>query len=274
MDKSLLVRIVGFPATLIHGDPLIVDRWLWLKKRLSRTLNEYKLIDIGCGSGAFTIGTALRGYKSLGLTWDERERELAEKRARLCKASSATFEAVDVRTLDARDDFIGKFDVAICLELIEHVINDHKLFRDIAACLKPGGRVLLTSPNYCYRAITSVDNGPFSEVEDGGHVRRGYTKAILMELCAHAGLICESTSFCSGFLSQKITFLLRVLSRVHLLLAWIMTLPLRILPPIFDTAFTNLIHWPYFSICLEAYKPMYIGCSDSNKLGKGLSDSS
>jgi len=64
MDKSLLVRIVGFAATLIHGDPLILDRWHWLKKRLSRTLNGDKLIDIGCRSGAFTIGTALRGYKS------------------------------------------------------------------------------------------------------------------------------------------------------------------------------------------------------------------
>lgn len=30
MDKSLLVRIIGFPITLLHGDTLVLDRWLWL----------------------------------------------------------------------------------------------------------------------------------------------------------------------------------------------------------------------------------------------------
>jgi hypothetical protein len=39
MDKSALVRLVGFPATLIHGDPLVLDRWFWLKARLPKTRN-------------------------------------------------------------------------------------------------------------------------------------------------------------------------------------------------------------------------------------------
>lgn len=250
----------------------MLDRWLWLKKRLPPTANRDKLIDIGCGSGAFTIGAALRGYKSLGLTWNERDRKVAAERAQLSKAPSAAFETVDVRHLNARHDFIGKFDVAICFECIEHIINDRKLIRDIAACLKPGRRLLLTTPNLYYRAITAGDNGPFSKVEDGGHVRRGYTKAMLMKLCEHAGLICESTSFCSGFLSQKITFFLRVLSRVHPLFGWVITLPLRILPPILDRPITNLIRWPYFSICVEAYKPKYIGFPDDDRPGNGFGD--
>lgn len=69
--SSLLVKTIGFPATIIHGDTLVVDRWLWLKERLSRSGDSGKLIDIGCGSGAFTIGAALQGYDTLGLSWDE-----------------------------------------------------------------------------------------------------------------------------------------------------------------------------------------------------------
>lgn len=275
MDKSFFVKVIGFPATLIHEDPLIFDRWLWLKTRLPRIVNNdnpTKLVDIGCGLGAFIIGAAFRGYKSLGLTWDERDRNVAEERAGLCKASFAAFEAVDVRYLDARDDFIGKHDVAICFECIEHIINDIKLIRDIVTCLKPGGRLLLTTPNYYYRAITAGDNGPFSKVEDGRHVRRGYTKTMLMELCEHAGLICESISFCSGFLSQKITFLLRVLSRVNPLFSWGITLPLRILPPILDRTIMNLIHWPYYSICVEAYKQKHISFQDDDRLSNGFVD--
>jgi len=259
MDRSLLVRIIGFPATLLHGDTSVLERWRWLKKRLPRTANGEKLIDIGCGSGAFTIGSALRGYDALGLSWDERNQQVAQERAELCRAARAAFEVLDVRNLDARSDLVERFDVAICSEIIEHILDDRKLFQDMAACLKPGGYLLLLTPNYHFRATTRTDNGPYSKVEDGGHVRRGYTRAMLMELCQHAGLVCDDQSFCSGFLSQKITALQRVLTKIHPLFAWGMILPFRILPPLFDGAITPLIRWPYRSICIEAYKPRFTG---------------
>ena len=73
---------------------------------------------------------------------------LREERAKICKANTAKFEVLDVRNLESRDDLIGQFDVAICLENIEHIINDKKLIIDIALCLKPGGRLLLTTPYF------------------------------------------------------------------------------------------------------------------------------
>ncbi len=146
MDKSLLVRIIGFPATLLHGDTLVLDRWLWLRDRLPKTKNGDTLLDIGCGTGAFSVGAALRGYESLGLSWDERNQRVAGERANICKAHSAKFEVLDVRRLDMRSDLLGRYDIAICLENIEHIIDDRKLLTDIAACMKPGGRLLLTTP--------------------------------------------------------------------------------------------------------------------------------
>lgn len=258
LDKSLLVRTFGFPATLIHGDTLVLDRWLWLKQRLPRTANGETLIDVGCGNGAFTIGAALRGYAALGLSWDERNQRIATERAQMCRAASARFEVLDVRYLHTRPDLVGRFDVAVCFETIEHIIDDLKLLTDIAACLKPGGRLLLTTPYFYYRAITPKgEDGPFSKTEDGGHVRRGYTRAMLMELCQRGGLVVDHVSFCSGFLSQKVTAILRQLSQVHPLFGWAVILPLRILPPMLDNLVTGFIHWPYYSICLEAYKPRY-----------------
>ncbi|MBF0289931.1 MAG: methyltransferase domain-containing protein [SAR324 cluster bacterium] len=255
MDKSLLVKIFGFPATLIHGDPLVLDRWLWLRKRLPKTVNGEKLLDIGCGTGAFSIGAALRGYQSLGLSWDARNQQVANERAKLCQAHSALFEVQDVRNLGSRTDLFNQFEVAICCENIEHIIDDQKLIVDIAKCLMPGGRLLLTTPFYYYRAITPGDNGPFSKVEDGGHVRRGYTEAMLQELCESAGLILEKTTFCSGFTSQKLCFFLRYFGRLHPIFAWGLTLPFRLLPPIIDKVVSGLLQWPYFSICIEVYKP-------------------
>jgi SAM-dependent methyltransferase len=257
MNKSLLVKLFGFPATLIHGDTLVRDRWVWLKRRLPKTANAERLIDIGCGTGAFTIGASLRGYRALGLSWDDRNQGVATERASICNAKAAQFEVLDVRRLHERDDLKGKFDVAVCLETIEHILDDRKLLCDISGCLKPGGRLLLTTPHYFYRSITNEDNGPFCPEETGWHVRRGYTHSMLNELCSQSGLVCEEVSYCSGLVSQKVTTILRTLSRIHPLLGWATILPLRLFPTSLDKLLTNAVRWPEYSICLSAYKPRF-----------------
>ncbi len=100
-----LVRALGFPATLIHGDTLVWDRWRWLKPRLK----EYhgNLLDVGCGSGAFTIGAARMGYDALGLSWDKRNQTVAAQRAAIAKAQGAHFDVCDVRHLGERADLLS-----------------------------------------------------------------------------------------------------------------------------------------------------------------------
>jgi SAM-dependent methyltransferase len=253
--KLAIIKIFGFPVTLILRDTLVLDRWLWLKKRLPQSTVSKKLIDIGCAKGAFTIGAALRSYEALGVNSVEEDISAAIERAFICRANSARLEVMDVRRLDQRHDLISGFDVVLCLEVIEHLLDDCKLIKDMTRCLKPGGRLLLTTPNYYYKPISPSDNGSFSSVEDGGHVRRGYTKEDLEKLCKEAGIVVDNLSFCSGFLSPKITFFYRELSRVHEAFGASFILPLRILPPLLDPLITKLTRWPGFSICLEAHKP-------------------
>lgn len=202
MDKSLMVRLFGFPATLIHGDTTLLDRWVWLKKRLPITANAETLIDIGCGTGAFSIGAAKRGYHAVGLSWDERNQRVADERARFCNVS-ASFKVCDVRELDRFEEYKGCFDVALCFENIEHILDDRKLMMDIANCLRPGGRLLLTTPNFYYRAVTTAEYGPFEKVEAGGHVRRGYTPAMLRELAAVTGLLCDDNLLLQRLFQSK-----------------------------------------------------------------------
>jgi 2-polyprenyl-3-methyl-5-hydroxy-6-metoxy-1,4-benzoquinol methylase len=137
-------------------------------------------LDVGCGSGAFTIGAARMGYDALGLSWDRRNQMVAAERAAIAKAQGAHFDVCDVRHLGERRDLLGKFDVVVCLETIEHILDDYKLVVDIRMCLKPGGVLLLTTPNREFRAIGPLsDDGHLSVVEDGGHVRRGYLESDL-----------------------------------------------------------------------------------------------
>jgi SAM-dependent methyltransferase len=223
--------MVGFPATLIHGDTLMLGRWLWMKRRLAKVPKGAKR-GVGCGTGAFTIGVARRGYEGLGLSWNERNQRVAAQRAAIFgTASLVKFQIQDVRSLNQRKDLHVCFDVVLCFENIEHILNDSKLRVDMGRCLKPGGTLLLTTPCFHYKPITCGDNGPFSETEDGGHVRRGYTAEALKGLCACAGLKVSEISYCSGFVSQKITALARLACKVHPLFAWALV-PLRLFPPI------------------------------------------
>ena len=256
MDKSILVRLFGHVATLMHDDTTVIDRWFWLRTRLPKTKNKEKLIDIGCGTGAFTIGSSLRGYDSLGLSWDARNQKTAKERSIICNAKDTTFEILDVRSLDKRRDLTGKFDVAICVENIEHIINDQKLINDIKMCLKPGGKLLLTTPYYHLIPLTDDDKGPFLEIEDGRHVRRGYTAEMLKELCDNANLELKEITYCTGFISQKITKIYRLLHlhHVHPIIAWMLIMPFRILPLMFDPIISKFSKYPQLSICLEAYK--------------------
>ena len=189
-----------------------MDRWLWLKKYLPAVQNGSRsLVDVGCGTGAFTMGAARRGYRSLGLSWDKRNQTVAQQRAKICKAENATFQVQDVRRLDERPDLAGQFDVAICCECIEHILDDVKLMQDIARCLKPDGVLLLTTPNLSFKRM-AYDNDNLSTVEDGGHVRRGYSPEDIMRLCQASGFEVLKIEYCSGVLSQKLTSLKRIVA--------------------------------------------------------------
>jgi 2-polyprenyl-3-methyl-5-hydroxy-6-metoxy-1,4-benzoquinol methylase len=132
------------------------------------------------------MGAARRGYRSLGLSWDKRNQSVAQQRAKICKADSASFEVQDVRRLDERLDLAEQFDVAICCECIEHILDDVKLMQDIARCLKPEGVLLLTTPNLSFKPM-AYDNEKLSTGDNGGHVRRGYAPDDLTRLCQLSG---------------------------------------------------------------------------------------
>ncbi|MGE0407277.1 MAG: class I SAM-dependent methyltransferase, partial [Candidatus Korobacteraceae bacterium] len=175
--------------------------------------------------------------------------------AKMCKAPLAEFEVCDVRKLGEHPNLEGGFDVVVCCENIEHILDDAKLVRDMALCMKPGGTLLLTTPNVSYRPISEGDNGPFLPIEDGRHVRKGYSPEDLQRLCAQAFLRVKEINYIAGFFSQKTTRLYRSLNcGVHPVAGWTTILPLRIVPPLLDDAVSKVVGWPGFSITLVAQK--------------------
>ena len=96
------------------------------------------------------------------------------------------------------------------------------------------------------------DAGPLEAIEDGRHVRKGYSPDGLRGLAEAANLRVVEIDHCSGRASQRLTRLLRALTRsIGYGPAWALTFPLRILPPAIDRPTQN---WPPYSICLVASK--------------------
>ena len=251
LDKILL-HLFGFQILLWHGDTLVMDRWRWLQKRIGL---EGTLLDVGCGSGAFTIGLALHGINALGLSWDDHNNQKAINRANTLHAWNAKFKTFDIRYLKHETVFHGLFDLVICCEVIEHIIDDECLMKAMAYCLRPGGRLLLTSPNDDFRPMYGENYDVISSFENGEHVRRGYTMEGLKRIAISAGLTPVEVTYCSGIISQYVTGMQRRISRWSWVLGYIATLPLRLLT-VMDPVLTSITKWPQYSICLEAQKPL------------------
>ena len=246
---KLVLRMFGRRALFLFGDSAVWDRFRWMTSWLPETADNLRLLDVGCGNGAFTIEAAARGYDAVGLTWDAAASEKAARRAKLLDLSPS-FVAHDARRLDQFEG--GLFDVAINFENIEHILDDQKLLTDIAGKLKPGGVLLLTTPYQFYRGFTKQCAGPHRQVEDGGHVRRGYSEQRLREMASNAGLKVEAVEFCTGPASKGMITLQRALPlqrAVSLLLV-----PFKIVAHIFDRLLRLDTRKGALSICMVMQK--------------------
>jgi SAM-dependent methyltransferase len=248
-----MLRIFGWRFLLVTGDPCVLDRWLWLRRGLRG--GNMRTFDAGCGNGGFSIYAARMGNEVAAASFQSSEQESARRRAELLGVDGIDFRVIDLRDLNDHRDALGTFDQIICLETIEHISDDEGVVRSLATILAPGGRIMLSTPFDRHRPLYTEDPHP-SPVEDGSHVRYGYSQQRLREIVENAGLEVEagSESFISGVVSQKLTDLMRRLSaRIGLFPAWLTVLPLRVLV-VFDAPLSRALRYPHLSVALCATK--------------------
>ena len=134
-------------------------------------------IDLGCGRGEFLALAAARGHRGIGL---DRRRECAAEVA----ADRRTALVADLgRRLPLRD---AALDGASLIEVIEHVLAAESLVAELARVVRPGGWLLVSTPNvvhWTYRWRTLTGHPPKQE---GYHVRF-FTRRTLAQLLASGG---------------------------------------------------------------------------------------
>jgi SAM-dependent methyltransferase len=245
---DMMARAFGWlPGMLI--DPSVFRRWLWLRRHARRGA---RTLDAGSGSGWFALYLASLDNHVTGLSFNDVANSAAIRRARALRETRVHFVQGDLRELDRLAPALGTYQQIVCFETIEHIRDDVKLVRDLAAMIEPGGRLLLTTPSDDHEPLIGE---VVSETEDGGHVRFGYSHARLRELCRGAGLqVVAEDRFC-GWVGQKIYDLgRRITPLVGFRAAMALTVLLRPLE-VLDRPLTRALGTPELHVAIVAEKP-------------------
>ncbi len=165
-------------------------------------------LDAGCGNGAFSYRAARLGNRVIGIDFDPAKlRRCEEFRDVLgIPAERCSFRVHNIYDLES----LGRqFDQIICFETLEHLQRDDEVLRQFARVLKPGGWLHLGTPR--------ADRQPYygetlSKIEDGGHVRLGYTHDQFEAMLAAHGLRVVLRDETVGWASRRLLDLIQWLS--------------------------------------------------------------
>lgn len=107
-------------------------------------LRGAKVADIGCGGGLLSESLARAGANVTAIDLGQKLIEIAK--LHLFESNVQVDYRVQSSTELAEKEG-GSFDVVCCMEMIEHVPDPLLIVRDLAAMLKPGGQLFLSTLN-------------------------------------------------------------------------------------------------------------------------------
>jgi SAM-dependent methyltransferase len=154
-----------------------------------------RILDAGCGSGRNMLELVRFGTVT-GVELSQTSVDLARERG------MGEVVAGSVLEMPFADD---SFDLAVSLDVIEHLEDDLTALREIRRTVAPGGALLVTVPAYQWL---------WSGHDEINHHHRRYTRRSLQSVAERAGWSQLRTTYFNSLLLPVAIFL-RVLDRVN-----------------------------------------------------------
>jgi SAM-dependent methyltransferase len=187
-----------------HQTHLAEDRHWWYRGR--RTVLEgvigglalpggARILDAGCGSGRNMVELARHGAVT-GVELSQTSVALARERG---VGEVIAGSALEMPLADA------SFELAVCLDVIEHLQDDLAALRELRRVVAPGGSLLVTVPAYQWL---------WSGHDEINHHHRRYTRRSLQSVAERAGWSQLRTTYFNSLL-LPVAILLRVLDRIN-----------------------------------------------------------
>jgi 2-polyprenyl-3-methyl-5-hydroxy-6-metoxy-1,4-benzoquinol methylase len=139
-----------------------------------------EVLDIGCGSGSNSLALACKGHRVHGI-------DVSEAAIERYRAHGFDGRVGDIENgLDYPD---SRFDVVFCSEVIEHMTSPELLVGEIRRILRPGGLLVLSTPNsafWLYRLL-GVLGYTVAELQHPKHFQF-FSRRSLLRLLESTGL--------------------------------------------------------------------------------------
>lgn len=164
-----------------------------IRKNLPGRINIY---DAGTGFGQYTWHM----YKNLQpadiYAVDVKEDWIRDLKLFFKNNSEVSFGIEDLRFIDHRE----KFDLIVCVDVMEHILEDTTVFSNFYSALKPGGFLIINSPSIFGGSDVHGDE---DESFVGEHARDGYSAEELTEKLLPAGFKVYKYRYSYGFWGDK-----------------------------------------------------------------------
>ena len=98
-----------------------------------------KILDVGCGTGLFSYEAAKKGANVLGIDFSKDAIEIAKNKF---EHLNLEYQSIDVKKIK------DKYDVIVSIGTLEHMDNPLQILKLFKKCLKPKGKIIITSPNW------------------------------------------------------------------------------------------------------------------------------
>lgn len=197
------IRIPGdYQHRAITQGPNIQRQWHLEKRSMLEwyfpVTEGQRVLDVGCGSGVIAAAMAQSGARVLAI---DGNKDAINYGRSTFGSDNLEFRLGLVDELKLPE---ASFDRIVCLEVLEHIYaaQGEALVASLGRLLKPGGKLLVTTPNYrgTWPFIEWLTDriGPTARMEADQHVTH-YTRRSLSSIIGRAGLEIERMRTVSTF---------------------------------------------------------------------------
>jgi len=170
-SKSSYCRLFGTPDLHTH-----------IRYRAVRELvhPDRMTLDLGCGAGHMLIQLFLEGRLNSGMGVDSDPVVIEKAKQAVIKEGfrNLSFLVSDITDMDMKE----KFEQILCIDILEHIVDDVKLLLAVNHLLLPGGLLVISVPTLTYPNVFGS-----RYAKQIGHVRDGYTLPQISGLLSRTG---------------------------------------------------------------------------------------